>query len=163
MLPSAKWPWQSTITKTATGTFSSEVGIFNNGHLEIMATYPKNNNPYTSAFFYIISKLLFMFCSWITSSTSLDMRFLLGGLHVLETSLVNSSIFLNIGFWWILKERPSEIIRSAVAIVRQVSLEVFHFWEFPSIQKQFNHLKNFLSYSQLLYLMHNLSLIFKIN
>ena len=57
---------------------------------------------------------------------------------------------MNIGFWkvpfqlnyliesWfgrILKKRTSEIIRSAIAIVIQVSLEVIYFWEYPSITK----------------------------
>ena len=49
--------------------------------------------------------------------------------------LENSSTFLSIGFWERLKGSPSEIIRSAIAIVRQVSLEVINFWEFPSIPK----------------------------
>ena len=52
------------------------------------------------------------------------MSFLLGGIYVLEMFLDNSSTFLNIGFWEILKERPYEIIRSDMAIVIQVSLEV---------------------------------------
>ena len=39
------------------------------------------------------------------------------------------------GFWARLKGRPSEIIRYAIAIFRQVSLEVINFWEFPSIPK----------------------------
>ena len=42
---------------------------------------------------------------------------------------------MNLGFWERLKGRPSEIIRSAIAIVRQLSLEVINFWEFPSIPK----------------------------
>ena len=76
-----------------------------------------------------------MFCSWITSSSSLDIRFLLGGIYVLETFLDKYSTFLNLGFWEILKGRPSEIIRSAIAILRQLSLEVINFWELPSIPK----------------------------
>ena len=76
-----------------------------------------------------------MFCSWITSSSSLDMIFLLGGIHFLKTFLDNSSTFLNIGFWERMKGRPSEIIRSDIAIVRRVSLEVISFWELPSNPK----------------------------
>ena len=52
---------------------------------------------------------------------------MLGGIYVLETFLDNSSTFLNLGFWARLKGRPSEIIRSAIAIVRRVSLEVINF------------------------------------
>ena len=55
------------------------------------------------------------------------MIFLLGVIYVFKTFLDNSSTFLNLGFWEILKGRPSEIIRSAVAIVRHVSLEVINF------------------------------------
>ena len=55
------------------------------------------------------------------------MRFLFGRIYVLEMFLANSSIFLNIGFWEILKERPSEIIISATEIVIQVSFEVINF------------------------------------
>ena len=76
-----------------------------------------------------------MFCSWITSSSSLDMRFMLGGIYVLETFLEKPSTFLNLGFWEILKERPSEIIRSDMAILRWVLSEVIHFWSFLSITK----------------------------
>ena len=42
---------------------------------------------------------------------------------------------MNLGFWARLKRRPSEIIRSAIAIVRWVSLEVINFWELPSNPK----------------------------
>ena len=63
------------------------------------------------------------------------MSFLLGGLYVLETFLENSSTFLNLGSWAKLKVWPSDIIGSAIAIVRRVSLEVINFWEFPSIPK----------------------------
>ena len=63
------------------------------------------------------------------------MRFLLVVIYFLETFIENSSTFLNIGFWARLKGRPSEIIRSDIAIVRQVSLEVINFWELPSIPK----------------------------
>ena len=76
-----------------------------------------------------------MFCSWTTSSSSLDMRFLLGGIHVLETFLDNYIAFSDFGFWGRLKGRYSEIMRSDIAIVRQVLLEVINFWEFPSIPK----------------------------
>ena len=96
-------------------------------HLDIVAPSPKNNNPNMSAYYLIINKFLFMLCSLIRSSSSLDISFLLGGIYVLETFLDNSSTFLNIGFWGRLKGRPSEIIRSATAIVRQVSLEVVNF------------------------------------
>ena len=135
------------------GLLFLESSIFNNGHLEIVSPSPKNNNPNIPASFLIIDKFLFMFCSWITSSSYLDMRFLLGRIYVLETILDNSSTFLNIGFWERLKGRPSEIITSAIAIVIQVSLEVINFWEFPSIPETSEHLKNFLSYSQRIYLM----------
>ena len=77
-----------------------------------------------------------MFRLWIISSSSLDLRFLLEGIYVLETFLDNSSTFLNLGFWEILKERPYEIIKSAKVIVRWVSLEVSNFWELPSIPKR---------------------------
>ena len=101
--------------------------IFNNGHPEIVALSPKNNNPNISASFLIIYKFLFVFCSKITSSSSLVMSFLFVGMYVLETFLDNSSTFLNIDFWERLKGRPSEIIRSAMAIVRRVLLEVINF------------------------------------
>ena len=42
---------------------------------------------------------------------------------------------MNFGFWEILKGRPSEIIRFAIATLRWVSLEVFNFGELPSIPK----------------------------
>ena len=48
--------------------FFAEASIFNNRNIEIVAPSPKNNNPNISAYFLIIAKLLFMFCSWITSS-----------------------------------------------------------------------------------------------
>ena len=60
------------------------------------------------------------------------MSFLFGGIYVLKTSLDNSSTFLNLGFWARLNGRPSEIIRSAIEIVKRVSLEVISFWELPS-------------------------------
>ena len=63
------------------------------------------------------------------------MSFLFGGIYVLKTFLEKSITFLNLGFWAILKGRPSEIIRFAIAIVRGVSLEVINFLEFPSIPK----------------------------
>ena len=88
-----------------------------------------------------------MFYSWITSSSSLDISFLLGGIYVLETFLDKSSTFLNLGFWEILKGRPSEIIRSAIAIVRQVSLEIINFWELPpKTSEPFEKLLELLSY-----------------
>ena len=118
-----------------TGMFFSEASIFNNGHLEIVTPYPKNNNPNISASFLIIAKFLFVFCPWITSSSYLDMSFLLGGIYVLKTFLDKSITFLDLGFWERLKGRLSEIIRSAIIIVRQVSLEVINVWEFPSVPK----------------------------
>ena len=42
---------------------------------------------------------------------------------------------MNVDFWEILKVRTSDIIRSAMAIVKRVSLEVSDLWEFPSIPK----------------------------
>ena len=102
-----------------------------------------------SASFLIIAKFLFMFCSWITSSSFLDMIFLLGGLYVFKNILDNSSNFLNLCFWERLKGRPSEIIRSAIAIIRQILLEVINFWESPSIPKisePFEKLLELLSY-----------------
>ena len=74
-----------------------------------------------------MAKLLFMFYSWITPSSSLDIGFMLGGTYVFETLFFNSSTFLNIGFWEILKKTPSKMIRSAIEIVRQVLLEVIGF------------------------------------
>ena len=115
--------------------FLPEAKIINNGYLEIVEPSPKNNNPNISASFLITTKFLFVLCSWITSSSSLDMSFLVGIIYVLETFLDNSSTFLNIGFWDRLKERPSKVIISDVAIVRRVSLEVINFWEFLSIPK----------------------------
>ena len=49
--------------------------------------------------------------------------------------LVNSSTFLNLGFWKILKERPLEIIGSDISTVGWISLEVIYFWSLPSIQR----------------------------
>ena len=115
------------IYKTETGMFFAEARIFKNGHLEIVAPSPKNNNPNISTYFFIISKFLFMFCSRITPSSSLDMRFMLGGIYVLETFLDNSSTFLNLGFWEILKVKSSEIIIYDMEIVRRVLLEVITF------------------------------------
>ena len=63
------------------------------------------------------------------------MSFLLGGIYVFKMFLDNSSTFLNLSFWERLKGRPSEIIISAIAIVRRLSLEVINFWELPSIPK----------------------------
>ena len=63
------------------------------------------------------------------------MSFLLGGIYVFKTFLDNSSTFLNLGPWERLKGRTSEIIRSAIEIVRRVLLEVINFWELPSIPK----------------------------
>ena len=57
------------------------------------------------------------------------------GIQVLEILLANYRNFLNLGFWEILKEIASEIIRSDMAIVIRVSLEVIDFWGFPSILK----------------------------
>ena len=128
LLSSNKWPWQSTISKTATVMFFSEARIFNNVHPEILSPFPKNNNPNISAYFFIIAKFLFMFCSWITSISLSDLRFLLGGICVLETFLHKSSTFLNIGFLERLKRSPSQIIISVIAILRQVSLEAINFW-----------------------------------
>ena len=127
------------------------------------APSPKNNKPNISASSLIISKFLFVFCSWIKSSSSLDLRFMLGGIYVLETFLDNSSTFLNLGIWERLKGRPSEIIRSDMAIVRRVSLEVIIFWWFPSIPKTSEPFEKILSYSQLLYLMQKWSLKFQMN
>ena len=100
--------------------FFAESRIFNNRHLEIVAPSPKNNNPNIFASFLIISKFPFMLCLQITSSSSLDMSFMLGVIYVLETFLHNSSTFLNLIFWGRLKEIPSEKIISAMVIVRQV-------------------------------------------
>ena len=85
-----------------------------------------------------------MLCQRITSSRSLGMRFLLGGIYALETFLTISSIFLNLGFWGKSKEGLSEIIRSAMVIVRQVSLEVINSWELPSIPKTSEQFKKLL-------------------
>ena len=95
----------------------------------------KRNRMDISASFLIISKIVFMFSSWKTSSSYLDMRFMLGGTYVLETFPDNSINFLNIVFGARLKGRPSEIIGHAMEIVRRVSSEVINFWEFPSIPK----------------------------
>ena len=72
--------------------------IFNNGHLEIVAPSTKNNNSNISASFLIIAKLLFLFYSWITSSSSLGVIFMLRGIYILETFHSRSSVFLNLGF-----------------------------------------------------------------
>ena len=77
LFPSAKWPWQPTIYKTATGMFPPEAIIFNNGYIEIVAPSLKNNNPNISASLLIIENYIFMFCSWITSRSSLDIIFML--------------------------------------------------------------------------------------
>ena len=63
------------------------------------------------------------------------MSFLLGRIYVFKTFLDNSSTFLNLGFWEILQERPSDTIRSDMEILRRVSLEVINFLELPSITK----------------------------
>ena len=91
------------------------------------------------------------------------MRFKLGGIYVLEKFLDNSSTFLNLGFWKRLKGRPSEIMRSAIAIVGQVSLEVIIFWELPSIPKTSEPFENSLSYCQMIYFMQKRSLRLQIN
>ena len=77
---------------------------FNNGHLEIVAQSSKNKKPNVSAYFEIISKFLFTLCSLIKLRSFLDIRFLLGGIYVLEALLPNSSALLNTDFWGILKE-----------------------------------------------------------
>ena len=63
------------------------------------------------------------------------MIFLLGGTYVLDKFLDNFSTLLNLDSWKRLKGSPFEKIRSDIAIVRRVSLEVINFWEFPSIPK----------------------------
>ena len=68
----------------------------------------------------------------------------MGVIYVLKIFLDNSSNFLNIGFWARLKGRPFEITRSAIAIVRRVSLEVINVWEFPSIPKTSEPFENLL-------------------
>ena len=136
------------ISDTETNMLFAEASIFNNVHIEIVAPSPKNNNPNMSASFLIMAKFLFVFYSWITSSSSLDMSFLLGRIYVFKTLLDNSSTFLDLGFWERLKGRPYEIIRSAIAIVRLVLLEVINFWELPSIPKiseQFEKILELLS------------------
>ena len=153
LLPSAGWTWQSTITNTATGMLFAEASIFNKWHLDIVAPSPKNNNPNISSYFLIMAKFLFMFCSWITSSSSFDMSFLLGVIYVFKTFLDNSSTLLNLGFRVRWKGRTSEIIRSAIAIVRWVSLEVINFWELSSIPKISEPFEKFLRYSQMISLM----------
>ena len=128
-------PEKSTISNTTTGMLFAEANIFNNGHLEIVAPSSKNNNPNMSDSLLIMDKFLFLFCSWMTSSSCLDMIFLLGGVYVFKKFLEKSSTFLNLGFWAKLKGRHSKIIRSDIAIVRQVLLEVINFWELPLIPK----------------------------
>ena len=58
--------------------------------------------------------------------------------------LDNSGTFLKVCLWEILKVSPSEIIRSDIAIVRQLSLEVLNFWEFISITKTCEPFKKLL-------------------
>ena len=72
------------------------------------------------------------------------MSFLLGVIYVLKIFLDNSSTILNLGSWERLKGKPSDIIRSSIAIVRRVSLEVINFWEFPSIPKTSEPFENLL-------------------
>ena len=96
---------------------------------------------------------LFMFCSRIKSSISLDIRFLLGGIWFFGAFLDNSSTFLNLGFGEILNERSYEVIISAISIIRRFLLEVIYFWALLSITKiseTFNLLIEFFSF---LYLM----------
>ena len=50
-----------------------------------------------------------------------------GGLINFDIVLANFCTFLNLGFWDRLKDKPSEITRSAIATVRRVSLEVIIF------------------------------------
>ena len=129
--------------------FFSEASIFNNRHLEIVASSPENKNPNISASFFIIARFLFVFCSWIPSSSSLGTSFLLGGTYVSEKFLDNSSTSLNLYFWKRLKGRPSEIIRYAIVIVRRLVLGVIIFWELPPIPKTnqpFEKLLELLSY-----------------
>ena len=57
------------------------------------------------------------------------------------TTPVLSWIFV---FWERLKGSPSEIIRSAMEIVRRVSLEVINFWELTSLPKTSEPVENFL-------------------
>ena len=103
LLPSAKWPWQINNFQNINWCVFAEASIFNNGHLGIVAPYPEKNNPYISASFLIVDKLLFMFYSWITYSSYLGIIFLLGGIYVLETFLEKSSTFLSLGLWERLK------------------------------------------------------------
>ena len=113
-------------SNTATGMFFSEAIIFNNGHLEIVASSPKNKNPNISASFLIIAEFLFMLCSWITSSSFLDTSLMLRGIQVLETFLSNYSTISKFVFWERLKERTYEIIISSMEILRRLLLEVIY-------------------------------------
>ena len=54
---------KSTIFKAETGIFFSEAIIFNNGHLEIVGIFPKNNNPNISVYFLIVAKFIFVLYS----------------------------------------------------------------------------------------------------
>ena len=60
---------------------------------------------------------------------------MLGGIYVLKTFLAIPSTFLNLVSGAILKGSPSEIIRSALEIIRRVLLEVINFLELLSIPK----------------------------
>ena len=60
---------------------------------------------------------------------------LLGVIYILEHFLENSSRSSNIEFWEILKDRTSEIIGSAMGILRRVFLEAINFWELTSLPK----------------------------
>ena len=73
----------------------------------------------------------------------MDRIFLLGVIYVFKKFLYNSSTFLNVSFWAGLKGRPSEIIRSAMAIVKRALLEVIIFLELPSIAKTSEPFENF--------------------
>ena len=64
-----------------------------------MVPSPKNNNPHISSSFLIIAKLLFMFFSWITSSSYFDIRFMLGGIQVLKTFLCQLQYLLE--YWFL--------------------------------------------------------------
>ena len=61
-------------------TVSSEARIFCNVDNGIVALSPKNDNPNISDFFLIMAKLFLLLCSWITSSSSLDIILLFGGI-----------------------------------------------------------------------------------
>ena len=51
------------LPKTVTSMFFPEYRIFNNGHIEIVAPSPKNNNTNIFDSFLIIAKLLLVLCS----------------------------------------------------------------------------------------------------